>query len=199
MEKFLLYNDDLAFVDQLTNDEAGQLFKVICNYTKYGIEPLDRSTQLLFANIKSHLDADNQKSIVLKQKRIEAGKQGGRPTQKTPKTKHETKPLALPVEQYSFVDQFIDGSNPQVAYQISKNPNYKAEQCLEVDKLVKDGYTMETIQTVLAYIKQDEFWSKQILSIAKLRRKDKDGIPYMVRMINQVKNYKPRVLDLDSM
>ena len=198
MDKFLLYNTDLAIIDELSNEEAGILFKTICCYTKHGIEPTDKNTRIHFATIKAHLDEDSQKQVVLKQKKSEAGKQGGRPS-KLPKIKPPTKPLALPVEQYEFVNEFLDQTNPQVAYQMANNANYLDTQCREVDKLIKDGYDLQTIQTVLRFIKQDSFWSKNILSIAKLRKKDKEGVPYIIKMVNQVRQYKPRVVDLDSM
>jgi hypothetical protein len=44
----------------------------------------------------------------------------------------------------------------------------------------------------LKFIKQDEFRSKQILSISKLRKKNKEWIPYMVLMIDRIKSYKPQ-------
>ena len=173
MDKFLLYNTDLAIVDELSNEEAGILFKTICCYTKHGTEPTNKSTRIHFATIKAHLDEDAKKNVVIKQKRVDAGKQGGRPS-KLPKPKPTQKPLAGPVEEYKFVDEFIDQTNPQVAYQLAHNANYMQVQYQEVDKLIKDGYDLETIQTVLRYIKQDAFWSKNILSIAKLRKKDKE-------------------------
>lgn len=196
MDKFLLYNTDLAIVEELSNEEAGILFKTICCYTKSGIEPTNKSTRIHFATIKAHLDEDVKKNVVIKQKRVDAGKQGGRPV-KLPKP--AKKPLAWPVQEYEFVNEFLDQSNPQVAYQLAHNANYMQVQYQEVDKLIKDGYDLETIQTVLRYIKQDTFWSKNILSVAKLRKKDNEGVPYMVRMINQIRQYKPKVVDLDSM
>jgi hypothetical protein len=65
-----------------------------------------------------------------------------------------------------------------------------------VDKLVKQGYSLEVIKLALMYIKQDKFWSKNILSVKKLLEKNKDGIPYMVTIIQQMKDYKPVVAEL---
>lgn len=199
MDKFLLYNSDLAIIDELSNEEAGILLKAICNYTKYGIEPLDKPTRIHFATIKAHLDEDSQVQNTINKKRAEAGRLWGLAKRKQPTVEEKKeKPLALPMEQYDFVHEFIDQTNPQVAYQINHTKNYWALQYREVDKLVKDGYDLETIQTVLKYVRQDTFWSKNILSIAKLRKKDKEGVPYIIKMINQVRQYKPRVVDLDS-
>lgn len=103
------------------------------------------------------------------------------------------------LNEYSFVDHFIDPSNPSIAYQLKKDKNYLLKQYAEIDKLNKDWYDNATIQIVLEYIKQDEFRSKNILSIRKLREKDKNWIPYIVRMIEKIKNFKPTIVDLDTL
>ena len=91
------------------------------------------------------------------------------------------------LNEYSFVNRFIDPSNPSIAYQLKKDKDYLLKQYAEIDKLNKDWYDNATIQIVLEYIKQDEFRSKNILSIRKLREKDKNWIPYIVRMIEKIK------------
>ena len=103
------------------------------------------------------------------------------------------------LSEYQFVDQFIDPSNPSVAYQMQKSDDYLLKQYAEIDKLNKDWFDNATIQVVLQYIKQDKFRSKNILSIRKLREKDKDGVPYIVRMIEKIKQFKPNVIDLDTL
>ena len=113
----------------------------------------------------------------------------------------EKKEIALKkdLSEYQFVDQFIDPSNPSVAYQMQKSDDYLLKQYAEIDKLNKDWFDNATIQVVLQYIKQDKFRSKNILSIRKLREKDKDGVPYIVRMIEKIKQFKPNVIDLDTL
>jgi len=96
------------------------------------------------------------------------------------------------IEYYDFVYDFIDQENTQVKYQLSKNENYIETQFLEIDKLEKDWFGIDAIKLVLKFIKQDEFRSKQILSISKLRKKNKEWIPYMVLMIDRIKSYKPQ-------
>ena len=102
----------------------------------------------------------------------------------------------MPIEEYEFVDEFLDRSNSIVAYCFTKYPNYLESQMVAVDKLVKQGYPLEVIKLALMYIKQDKFWSKNILSVKKLLEKNKDGIPYMVVIIDQMKNYKPVVANI---
>ena len=67
----------------------------------------------------------------------------------------------------------------------------------EAEKVIKQ-IGIQNFTTVLSYIKQDEFWSKQILSIAKLNRKDKDGVPYYVIIMDKIKQYKPKVISIPT-
>lgn len=105
-------------------------------------------------------------------------------------------PLSLPIEEYEFVNEFLDNDNPITAYCFRKYENYAESQMVAVDKLIKQGYPLEVIKLALMYIKQDKFWSKNILSVKKLLEKNKDGIPYMVVIIDQMKNYKPVVANI---
>ena len=109
--------------------------------------------------------------------------------------KNNITPL-LEKEEYSFVEEFLDRNNPITAYCFKKYPNYLETQMVAVDKLVKQGYPIDVIKLALMYIKQDKFWSKNILSVKKLLEKNKDGIPYIVTIIQQMKDYKPVVAEL---
>lgn len=60
-------------------------------------------------------------------------------------------------------------------------------------------YGEDLVQMVLQFVKQDDFRSKQIQSIWKLRKKNKDWVPYMVVMLEKIQNYKPKIIDLDNM
>jgi hypothetical protein len=109
--------------------------------------------------------------------------------------KNNITPL-LEKEEYSFVDEFLDRNNPITAYCFKKYPNYLETQMVAVDKLVKQGYPLDVVKMALMYIKQDKFWSKNILSVKKLLEKNRDGIPYMVTIIQQMKDYRPVVAEL---
>ena len=104
--------------------------------------------------------------------------------------------LAMDREEYSFVWEFLDRNNPITAYCYSKYPDYEGSQMEAVDKLMKQGYPLDVIKMALMYIKQDKFWSKNILSVKKLLEKNKDGIPYIVTIIQQMKDYRPVVAEL---
>lgn len=104
--------------------------------------------------------------------------------------------LAMAREEYSFVWEFLDRNNPITAYCYSKYPDYEGSQMEAVDKLMKQWYPLDVIKMALRFIKQDKFWSKNILSVKKLLEKNRDGIPYMVTIIQQMKDYRPVVMEL---
>jgi len=99
--------------------------------------------------------------------------------------------LYNPPEFYLFLEEFIDKENPTIKYQLSINKDYLKSQSAELDKLIKDWYSLESIKTVLNFIKHDEFRKKQILSIKKLREKNKEWVPYIVVMIEKIKQRTP--------
>lgn len=101
------------------------------------------------------------------------------------------------LEEYKFVDDFINKDNPTIQY-LTKNENRILNQYKSIDLLNKDWYSNEAIQLALQYIKQDDFRSKNILTIEKLRRKNKDGVPYIVVILELIKNRKPKIIDLDK-
>lgn len=88
---------------------------------------------------------------------------------------------------------------PSIKYQIDKQwEKYLLDTIKDRDKLCKE-YWEETVKTVLNYIKQDDFWCKQIQSIGKLRKKNKDWVPYIVVIMDKITQYKPKIIDLDNM
>jgi len=89
---------------------------------------------------------------------------------------------------YRYIQSNIHTGNIQYLINKQWETKYIYSQMLEAEKIIKQIW-LETFITILAFIKQDEFWNKQILSIAKLNRKDKDGVPYYIVIMERIKNY----------
>lgn len=81
---FLLYVDRLEVLDEMTDEDAGKLFKAIRDYVKDGSTP-ERGTlvSIAFRALKSALDSDSEKYHLMCLRRSEAGKKGGRPKKQT--------------------------------------------------------------------------------------------------------------------
>lgn len=92
---------------------------------------------------------------------------------------------------YSFVNEFLNKEHPIIKYQIEKDwlEVYLWKQYEVVDKLIKDWFTLEQIQLTLLFIKQDDFWKNNILTIKKLRQKNKDWVPYIVVILWKAKDF----------
>lgn len=81
---FLLYVDRLEVLDEMTDEDAGKLFKAIRDYVKDGSTP-ERGTlvSIAFRALKPALDSDSEKYHLMCLRRSEAGKKGGRPKKQT--------------------------------------------------------------------------------------------------------------------
>ena len=92
---------------------------------------------------------------------------------------------------YSFVNEFLNKEHPIIKYQIEKDwlEVYLWKQYEVVDKLIKDWFTLEQIQLSWLFIKQDDFWKNNILTIKKLRQKNKDWVPYIVVILWKAKDF----------
>ena len=71
----------------------------------------------------------------------------------------------------------------------------------EVRKLqVIDGLNKEQIQFIFDYTAQHDFWQNQIMSVKKFRQKNKEGVPYFVVIIGEMKKQSqyPKIADLSN-
>lgn len=84
----------------------------------------------------------------------------------------------------SIVSMFPESTQPKTQNQID---NWKNEirKLIEIDKI--DEYS---IIHIVKTVREDSFWSKNFLTIMKLRQKDKDGITYVVKFTEQFKQRK---------
>lgn len=77
---FVLYVDLKATIDQLPDDKAGQLFKLILDYVNdLHPEPTDLLLKIAFEPIRQQLKRDLVKWDAFRQKQAENGSKGGRP------------------------------------------------------------------------------------------------------------------------
>lgn len=62
-----------------------------------------------------------------------------------------------------------------------KTDSQKMEWHNTLEKLVRiDGYSPEHIQNIIKRTRMDDFWRTNFLSVLKLRKKNKEGIPYFI-------------------
>lgn len=89
---FVLYNDYREYIDMLSDQETGRLFKAIFSVLSGGEEPeLEGSTKIVFKVIYGQIMRDLEKWEETCRKRSEAGKKGGRPAKNVDASEKQTK------------------------------------------------------------------------------------------------------------
>ena len=207
----LLYCDIIHTVDKLDNETAGKLFK---HYLKY-INDLNPKTdnllvEIAFEPIKQTLKRDLKKW----EKRAEIsrnnGAKGGRPkTQKTQRViSKPRKPVSVNVsvkdkdnvnvsvkdkvikeKQNLFTKDIYDCYNQILNYFPEHLHPKKEESWLKTIKDLNeiDKIPFHKILEIVKKTRADNFWSKNFLTLTKLRKKNRDGIKYIVYFNEQIK------------
>jgi len=86
-KSFILHIDSLGILDELTDEQAGQLFKLIHEYHNPNKPKQTQITQvvnLAFFQFKSQFERDFQKYENIVERNKNNGKLGGRPKKKNP-------------------------------------------------------------------------------------------------------------------
>lgn len=87
-KSFVMYDSWMDMVEDMTEEEAGQLLKAIYAYRKdRDYKPSDRAIRPAFNILKQRFEEDDQAYQEKIEKRAEAGKKGGRPKAKETKRK----------------------------------------------------------------------------------------------------------------
>lgn len=95
---------------------------------------------------------------------------------------------------YSYIHNNIDVSC--IKYLINKHweSKYIYTQMLEAEKIIKKIW-FDEFKDILNYIPTDDFRCKQILSVAKLNRKNKEWVPYYIVIQDKMKPIKKKQQD----
>ena len=89
---FVLYKDYREYIDMLSDQETGRLFKALFSVPSGGEEPeLEGSTKIVFKVIYGQIMRDLEKWEETCRKRSEAGKKGGRPAKTEAVPEKQTK------------------------------------------------------------------------------------------------------------
>lgn len=132
-KSFIVYLDSLDVLDELTNDQAGQLLKAMRDYNKSAEVNLPGLLKAVFIPFKNQFDRDAEKyeGIVLRNR--ENGKSGGRPkeTQQNPvgSSGGEANPKKPDNDNDSDNDSKKDSDNTPLIPQggIENNPEQKTK------------------------------------------------------------------------
>lgn len=139
-KSFIVYCDIIETLDELTDEQAGKLFKGMAHYSNDGTEPnFDTILKFVFIPIRQQMDRDNEKWNCIRAKRSAAGKKGG---ENSAKVKAErTKSLQ---ETKKGVTDF-----KQSQAKPSKSKQSQAKQAVNVNVNVNDNVNVNVNDNVI--------------------------------------------------
>jgi hypothetical protein len=135
-KSFFLYKDNLSILKQLTDEEAGKLFKAIYEYQTSNILPQDRLISIIFEPFLNQFKRDGQKYQNVVERNKINGAKGGRPkTQDNPLVYLETQinpsePKKADKDKDKDKDKDIDNKKDK---DISNKPNKEIHVGFESD------------------------------------------------------------------
>jgi len=164
-KSFLLYADIITTVEQLPNEQAGQLFKMILDYVN-DKNPVadDLLIKIAFEPIKQQLKRDLNKYNKLVDRARENGKKGGRPKKEINQEKPK-KPSRLINNQEKAVNVNVSVNDSVNVNEIFNNKNIikrKNKFCEHLKEHLNE-FGKETLNDFYAY------WSEPNKSNTKMR------------------------------
>ena len=118
-KSFILHIDSLSVLDELTNEQAGQLFKAIHNYQIGKDVKLDFGLKMAFLPFKNQFIRDNDKYLSIVERNKKNGSKGGRP----PKTEKNPKNLVGYLETEKNPDEPKKADSDSVNDNVNKKEN----------------------------------------------------------------------------
>ncbi len=196
-KSFIVHKDSLSVLDELSDEQAGLLFKAIKSYQNDEDFELDSLTKIVFSPFKSQFERDEEKYVQTCKRRAEAGSRGGKQkvanasnskqkvanlADSVSKSKNKSdskndsdsnKTLVANAPKYSQDDHDCAVWMLSMVRQINpafKEPNLKT-WANDIRKIINiDKRTYQEISDLFMWVNRDDFWSSNILSPAKLRK-----------------------------
>jgi len=144
-KSFILYHDQKEVIDELSDEQAGKLFKAIYEYNVNKKIILNGALKLVFIPFKTAFDRDEDKWEDIINKRSEAGKRhtGNQYTRKKEKEKENgTNGTSVPIEEtidkkgenkIKWINQMEqNGTNGTVSVSVSDNVNVNVNDNVSV-------------------------------------------------------------------
>ena len=139
---FILYHDQKEIIDELTDEQAGKLFKAIYEYNVNKSVKLDGTLKIIFIPFKTSFDRDSKKYKDIVDKRSEAGKKhtGNQHTRKKE------------LEQMEQVFQIGTNGTDSVSVSVSDSVNDNVSDSVSVS-VINNTHT-HTLDDIFAYAKE---------------------------------------------
>lgn len=199
-DSFVLYTDQKAVLDKLSDEQAGKLIKAIYEYVENGEMPeLDNVLDLVITPFKTVLDKDKAKYEEVSKARAEAGSRGG----KAKESKHkQNKQLQTNESKTSnsddndnVNDNDLEKENIKKKYGDNGNVKFTDTEYEEVKAYFPKDHT-ERIQALDDYIQSTGKRYKDFFATLKTWAR-KDG--YKPPAINEPKKEEYKAIDTSQL
>ena len=137
-KSFVIYNDSLSVLKEMTDEQAGKLFRAISAYHNNAAYQMDLLTKIAFANFKTYFEKNDAKYQQVSLTRSELGRKGGlakasKSKQKVAKPSKATDTETVTdTDSETVIDNDIKVSAPKVA--TKKNESEKSISFLMEEK-----------------------------------------------------------------
>lgn len=200
-DSFILYTEQKAVLDKLTDEQAGKLIKAIYEYVETGnIPELDNVMDLVITPFKTILDKDKAKYEEVSKARAEAGSKGGKAKVSKSKQKKQLQTNESKISNCDDNDNEYDNDfkkeNIKKKYGENGNVKFTDEEFEKVKKYFPNDYT-DRIQSLDDYIQSKGKKYKDFFATLKSWAR-KEG--YKPPAINEPKeeNKKDEYIEIDT-
>lgn len=138
-ESFILYTDQKAVIDKLSDEQAGKLIKAIYEYVENGKMPeMDSVLDLVITPFKTVLDKDRTKYEEVSKARAEAGSKGGKAKESKTKQKKQLKTKESKTSNSDDNDNEYDNVNDNDLNIKSKRKSFTPPTLEEIQNYVRE-------------------------------------------------------------
>ena len=180
-KSFILHHDTLNVLDELTDEQAGKLFKAIFNYHIGNDIVLDFGLKMAFLPFKNQFKRDEVKYLSICDRNQKNGQKGGRPKNEAVK-KNPKNPVGYLETQPNPKNLDSDSDSDSDSENDSENDSEKVKENKYIDFLsdfnsitkrkfrvlddktkrqlkarLKEGFTIDEIKTAITNCKADEY------------------------------------------
>lgn len=164
---FLLYTEQKEIIDELSNEDAGELIKAIYAYAAGEEVNLRKDLYLVFIPIRQQIDRNNAKYDEFKKKQSENGKKGGRPV-KNENPKNPKNPTLFSETQKSLNvnDNVNDNVNVNVNDNVTsivpievkeKKETNNNSVIISKEKKVSNNFISPSLEAIKEYIEENKY------------------------------------------
>ncbi len=131
-DSFILYTEQKAVIDKLTDEQAGKIIKAIYEYVETEKMPkLDSMLDIIIIPFKQNLDRNREKYNKISEIRAKAGAKGGK----------QKKQMQTKESKCNDNDNDNDNDNENVNVNVNVNDNAVGESCVDGLQDVIDFYS----------------------------------------------------------